>query len=114
MTMRCIVCGLIVLAMLLVPAGCKRPNLGKSASDRDPSNVQEADREYDQLIAGKDEEGNKAMEARQYLAAKQHEQNQVAHTSREQAIKWAEELYQAGAVKVYAVYEPNEETKVNS
>jgi hypothetical protein len=86
----------------------------KADEKREAAEVaRQEDQSFEQLVAGKDEDGDRVMEARQYLAPDQP-QNGMWKTSREQTLQWAEELYKAGAPTVYAVYSPADETiKVN-
>jgi hypothetical protein len=72
-----------------------------------------ADREYEQLLAGKSDDGERAMEARQYLAPNQPK-NGLGKVAREHLVKWVDEFYQAGAVKVHVVYTKGEGPRINS
>jgi hypothetical protein len=89
------------IALLIFPqAGCRR---GRDNA-RKAGEQAEQQRKIEDLLAGKDADGERAMEAREYLADQQ--KNVLWKTSREQTTKWVDELYRAGAVKVYAVYVP--------
>src|SRR5262245_17805090 len=98
--MRIVICG-VVGAVLLVPqAGCRRG----SDNARVATEQATQQREFEDLLAGKAKDGDRAMEARGYLADQAN--NRLWKTSREQTMTWVDELYVAGAPKVYAVYTP--------
>ncbi len=118
--MRHIACALILLLPLL-PAACNRKVDLEALANKDKEQeraerrkgAREDDKNYAKLIAGKDEDGDKAMEARTYLK-EGDAKNRLWKTSREQTLKWTEDLYEAGAPKVYAVYSPADKTiKIN-
>lgn len=105
--MRTIICGVLLLGSIAGATGCRRAGAAKATDLK--SLAAEADAEFEQLLAGKGAEGERAMEARQYLGANQSA-NGLWKTSRGQTLEWVNELYQAGAAKVYAVYSPADET----
>src|SRR5262245_12063118 len=101
--MRISVFGVLVAGLLAAQAGCQRTS-ARAQLAKDQAAEQTA---FEALLAGKNADGDRAMEAREYLADQMS--NKLWKTSREQTTKWVDELYQAGAVKVYAVYSPAED-----
>jgi hypothetical protein len=113
--MRFGICGLLFLALVAPHVGCRR--IARAREEAAKAEAREearaADHEYEQLVAGKDEDGDRAMEARLYLAPNQPKYG-LGKVAREHAVKWVDELYRAGAVKVYVVYTPGEGPRINS
>ena len=110
--MRAIIYGVLFVGLIVGASGCRRGRAGVK-TDEQKVTAAEADAEFEQLLTGKDKDGERTMEARQYLGANQSA-NGLWKTSRAQTLEWVNELYQAGAMKVYAVYSPADETiKVN-
>jgi hypothetical protein len=102
-----------VFLLVVAFAGCQRGSggaAGEAVADgaEDPAAAQEEDTVWAALLAGKSEDGDLAMEARQYLAPDQ-DKHGLWKTSREQTLTWVDELYNAGAAKVYAIYSPPDE-----
>ena len=109
--MRHVACGLLVLVWLITSVGCQRKiPLGEDGGDQGgkmPPEMLDDHRRHERLAAGKEVDNERAMEARQYLAPNQSK-NGMSAVTREQALKWANDFYQAGAPKVYAIYAPGE------
>ncbi|HQR07894.1 MAG TPA: hypothetical protein PLN21_13785 [Gemmatales bacterium] len=97
---------LIILTLL---TGCRK------AKQNDPGAApavpaaagRENTKHYERLVAGKEDDGDKADEARAWLDPK-NKSNVLWKTSRAQTTKWVEELYAAGATKVLAIYSPKD------
>ena len=102
--MRACICGLMAVAMVVSLAGCRRSRAERE-KDEMAKLVREADEDFERLVAGKEEDGDRVMEARQYLAPNQ-DRNRLWKTSRDQTLFWVDQFYQAGAARVYAVYAP--------
>lgn len=103
----------LMLAMVFT-AGCK--STAKSTAKAlvkkataGPKAANEEDGHYAALAAGKLHEGDRATEARAWLDTK-NTNNRLWKTSREQTLGYVNTLYEAGAVKVYCVYAPKDET----
>lgn len=103
-----------LLLSLVTLSGCQRGSGGtatpaEAADAEEAATTQAPDSEYDALVAGRSEDGDKVMEVRDYLDPK-HDKNGLWKFDRDQTLKWADALYAAGAPKVYAVYSPADET----
>lgn len=102
------------LLFVVASAGCQRGSGAAEAeqageeADATANAAVEEDNAWAAVLAGKSEDGDLAMEARQYLAPDQ-EKNGLWKTSREQTLGWVDEFYAAGAAKVYAIYSPADE-----
>ena len=95
----------LVLAFIFVGAGCKR-SVEKAAPEA-KADSSEQNSHYERLIAGKVDEGDRAEEARGWLDPK-NTKNVLWKTTRTQTLQFVDDLYEAGATKVYAVYAPKD------
>jgi hypothetical protein len=107
--------GRAVLLLALVGLGCdaepdQKAGAGNgSGASTAAREAKDQDAKWALLVAGKDEDGDRVMEAREYLAPDQAS-NAIWKSSREQMLKWSEDLYASGASKVWAAYSPADET----
>lgn len=97
--------------IVMLNTGCRKTKAGAALQGN--SETREDTKHYDRLVAGQEDDGDTAAEARAWLDPKNTE-NVLWKTSRAQTLKIVDDLYEAGAVKVLAVYSPKDETiKIN-
>ncbi len=113
--MRFGIWGLLALVLIVPQVGCNRIKKAREEAQKAEAleEAREDDRNYERILKGKDEDGARAMEARQYLAPNQPK-NGLGTVAREPLTKWVDEFYQAGAVKVHVVYTPAEGPRINT
>lgn len=91
---------LLTALVVVANAGCnKKPAPAAVVADESPSDA----RNFDRLLAGQEDDGNRAAEARAWLDPK-NTQNVLWKTTRAQTMQFVDDLYDAGALKVLAVY----------
>lgn len=105
---------LSLLFIIQLSPGCrKRQENDPIGVAREKAASREDNTHFDRLVAGQQDDGDRAAEARAWLDPK-NTSNALWKTSRAQTQKMVDDLYTAGAVKVLAVYAPHDETiKVN-
>lgn len=106
--LRLMICLSLIVSM--AATGCQKgvkTKQGRGDASGQDANLDES--RYGSLAAGKEHEGDRAEEARAWLDPKRTE-NALWKTSRQQTLQYVNDLYAAGAVKVYAVYMPKDGT----
>ena len=89
---------------LFLPTGCQNQRVTVARPTVPHTSGQS---NYERLVAGHEVDGDKAAEAREWLDPKKT-QNVLWKTTRAETMQFVEDLYDAGAVKVYAVYAPRD------
>ena len=98
---------LTLLICLCCCIGCQETT--QPAGSKSKVVDREDDQRYARLASGALDDGDKAAEAKAWLDAK-NTTNVLWKTSRAQTLQFVNDLYQAGAVKVYAIYAPRDGT----
>lgn len=96
---------LFAIMFFLLGMGCQQQPHKRSISTN--TSLPPGQLHYDRLAAGHEVDGDQAAEAREWLDSK-NTQNVLWKTTRAETLQYVEQLYQAGAVKVYAVYAPRD------
>lgn len=78
-------------------------SVGAAQSEEDG----ESNKHFEALVAGKVHDGDKAEEARAWLNPR-NSSNVLWKTTRAQTLQYVDDLYDAGAVKVYCVFAPKD------
>lgn len=97
------------VSLLTICSGCnKNPS---QAINPVASAAHGDNRHYERLIAGQEVDGDRAAEARAWLNPK-NTQNVLWKTTRAQTMQFVDDLYEAGALNVYAVYAPSQDGSI--
>jgi hypothetical protein len=107
--MRCF--SWFVMLLIVLASGCGKSNPAKAgvAGAAGMAEGNEEQSRFDRLAAGQLDDGDRAAEARGWLDTK-NTSNVLWKISRSQTLKYVNDLYQAGAVKVYVIYAPKDQT----
>ena len=108
-----IISGALIALLLSTSLGCNKKTVagvaGATAHQAAAGESRDEAKRYEALAAGKEDDGDRAAEARAWLDPK-NTQNVLWKISRAQTMQFVDELYEAGAKKVYAIYSPKDKT----